>query len=128
RLILVPAPSPEVESQGFVGNELVIGGEPRPKGRGIIRLPNNPAAPIGRLTMIIDLEQAADIPATVRINGQPVLDDVASRSGDRSDWTRTVDVPDLGKETWLSIAIASHAPGVPGEARPLRLRFLSVQR
>jgi hypothetical protein len=128
RLVLVPNLPPELESQGFTGEILGVSGEVRTKGRAIIRVLDNPEAPIKRLAMTIDLEQASDIRVAVRINGRSVLDEVAARSGDGSDWSRTVELPDFGKAAWLSVAIVSDTRAVPSDAWPLRIRRLSLER
>jgi hypothetical protein len=130
RLILVPNLPRELESEGFAADEAAIVGQVRTNGHAVIRVPNNPKAPVKRLTLAVDPEQPAGIHVTVLINGRPVLDDVASRGGDRTDWSRTVELPDFGEEAWLNIAIDSDTPGVSGDARPLRarLRLLSLER
>jgi hypothetical protein len=130
RLILVPNLPPELESEGLVADESPIG-QARTSGHAVIRVPNNPKAPVKHLTLAVDPERLpADIHVAVRINGRPVLGDVASRSGDRTNWTRTVELPDFGNEAWLDIEIDSDTPGVPGDARTrgVHLRLLSLKR
>jgi hypothetical protein len=129
RLILLPNLPPELESEGLVADESPIG-QARTNGHAVIRVPNNPKAPVKRLTLALDPEQAADIHIAARINGRPVLDEVASRGGHRSNWSRTLELPDFGNEAWLDIEIDSDTAGAPGAARPLgvRLRFLSLER
>jgi hypothetical protein len=130
RLILVPNLPRELESEGLAADETPIVGPARTDGHAVILVPNNPKAPVKRLTLAVDLERPADIHVAVRINGRPVLDEVASRSGDRTDWSRTVELPDFDNEAWLNIEIDSDTSGVPGDAQPLgiRLRLLSLER
>jgi len=128
RLLLVPNLLPALETQGFTAEALAIGGEARTKGRAAIRVPNNSKAPIRRLTMTIDREQAADIHVVVRINGRPILDEVASRGSSGSDWSKTVQLPDFDAAKWLSVVIASDTRGVPSDAWPLRVRLLALER
>ena len=70
---------------------------------------------------------AADIRVAVLINGRQVVNDVASPGG---DWTRNVELPDLGEEASLNIEIDSDADVARGNAQALgvRLRLLSLER
>jgi hypothetical protein len=130
RLILVPNLPPELESEGLAADSSAAVGQARTNGHAVIRVPNNPKAPVKRLTLAIDPEHAAHIHVAVRIDGRPVLDEVASRSGDRTDWSRAVELPDFRNEAWLNIEIDSDTSGVPGDAQPrgIRLRLLSLER
>jgi hypothetical protein len=131
RLILVPNLSPQLESEGLVADESASDGLAWTNGHAVIRVPNNPNAPARQLTLALDPERLpSDIHVAVRINGRPVLDDVVSRGRHRSNWSRTVELPDFGNEAWLDIEIDSDTSVLPGDPRIIgtRLRLLSLER
>ena len=64
-----------------------------------------PSVPIKRLSLSLDSESLpTDIRVGVLINGRRVLDDVAAPG---EDWSRNIELPDLGNEGLLSIEIDS---------------------
>jgi hypothetical protein len=131
RLNLIPNLPPELEREGLAADEAPIDGQAWTNGHAVIRVPNNPNAPVKRLTLAIDPERLpADVHVAVLINGRRVLDDVASRSGDRTNWSRTVELPDFGNDASLNIEVDSDTHVLPGDTRTLgvRLRVLALER
>jgi len=124
RLDLVPNVPMELDTEGLATNEPRI--EAWSNGRAVIRVPNNPKAPSKRLILSVYLERLlADIRVAVVINGRPVLDEIASRSGDPTSWSRTVELPDFGQEAWLNMEVRS-TYARPDDTRPLRVRLLAL--
>jgi len=114
----------ELDTEGLATNEPRI--EAWSNGRAVIRVPNNPKAPSKRLILSVYLERLlADIRVAVVINGRPVLDEIASRSGDPTSWSRTVELPDFGQEAWLNMEVRS-TYARPDDTRPLRVRLLAL--
>ena len=131
RLMLIPYFPQGLESEGLVADETPIVGEAWTNGHAVIRVPNNPNAPVRQLTLAIDPERLpTNIRVAVLINGRPVLDDVVSLGRRRSNWSRTVELPDFGTEGWLDIEINSDTYVLFGDPRTLgaRLRLLSLER
>ena len=97
RLDLLPNLPRELETEGLTTNDLRT--EAWSNGRAVIRVPNDPGTPSKRLTLSVYLERLpADIRAAVLVNGRLLLDEIASRSGDRTSWSRTVELLDFGEE------------------------------
>ena len=127
RLVLIPSLPPGLESEGLTSDG-APSGEVWTKGHVVVRLPNNPSAPVKRLTLALDAEPLpAGTRVAVLINGRQVLNDVVSPGG---DWIRNVELPDLGQEASLNIEIDSDAHVARGNAQALgvRLRLLSLER
>jgi hypothetical protein len=120
-----------LETDGLAADESRIVGVAWTNGHAIVRVPNNPAKPVRRLTVTVSPERLPpEIQLRVLINGRLVLDELVSRSSDWQDWTRTVNLPDFGNETVLNIEVVSDTFVYPGDTRVLgaRLRFLSLER
>ena len=131
RLDLVPNVPLELETEGLAAEESRIVGRAWTNGHAVIGIPNNPKAPIKRLTLTVGPERLPpDIHVAVLINGRRVLDEVVPRSPDGTDWTRTVELPDFGEEAWLSIEVDSDTYAYPNDPRTLgaRLHLLSLER
>src|SRR5262249_51269860 len=130
--ILVPKLPPELEIEGLTTDETRIDGEVWSNEHAVIRVPNNPAAPVKRLTLSIDLD-SLPVAIRVRINGRAALDEIASRGSlGTVDWSRTVELPDVGQDAWLNIEIDidPHLDSDDDAARKrgVRLRLLSLER
>jgi hypothetical protein len=129
RLMLVPDFPPELESEGFAVSEPPIDGQVGINRHAVIRIPNNPTAPARRLTLSVD---PGSLPADIRvlINGKAALAEVMPRRDDRTDSSRTVELPDIGTDAWLNIELDSETSLVAGDTRMrgARLRFLALER
>jgi hypothetical protein len=131
RLDVLPNLPSEVESEGIAVDEARIVGSAWTNGHAVILVPNNPTKPVKRLSLTVSPERLhADIHVSVVVNGSRVLDDIARRTSDWAEWTRTVELPDFGSETSLRIEIESDTFILPGDARILgvRLNRLSLER
>jgi hypothetical protein len=131
RLDVVPNVPLGLETEGLAADESRIVGVAWTNGHAIVRIPNNPAKPVRRLTVTVTPERLPpEIQLRVLINGRLVLDELVSRSSDWQDWTRTVNLPDFDNETVLNIKVVSDTFVYPGDTRVLgaRLRFLSLER
>jgi hypothetical protein len=71
------------------------------------------------------MQLPADVRVAVLVNGQPVLDEIASRGGDRTSWSRTVELLDFGEEAWLNMEVHS-TYAAPDDTRPLGVRLLAL--
>jgi hypothetical protein len=131
RLDLVPNVPLELETEGLAAEESRIVGLAWTNGHAVIHVPNNPRAPIRRLTLAVSPERLPpDIHVTVLINGRGILDEVVARGPIWTDWTRTVELPDFSKEAWLKLEVNSDTYVYPNDTRTLgaRLHFLSLER
>ena len=131
RLDLVPNVPPELEIEGLAAEESRIVGRAWTNGHAVIRVPNNPKAPIRRLTLAVGPERLPpDIHVAVLINGRRLLDEVVPRSPDGMVWTRTVELLDFSEEAWLIIEVDSDTYVYPNDTRTLgaRLHLLSLER
>jgi hypothetical protein len=128
RLVLVPNLPSGLDSEGFMADGAPTAGKVWTNGHAVVRLPNMPSVPIKRLTLSLDSESLpTDIRVGVLINGRRVLDDVAAPG---EDWSRNIELPDLGNEGLLSIEIDSDTYVVRNTGRLFgaRLRVLSLER
>src|SRR5262249_27368783 len=91
RLDVVPNVPLGLETEGLAADESRMVGVAWTNGHAIVRVPNNPAKPVRRLTVTVSPERLPpEIQLRVLINGRLVLDELVSRSSDWQDWTRTV--------------------------------------
>jgi hypothetical protein len=129
RLILVPNLPPELDSEGIAADETLVGGQAWINGHAVIRIPNNPKAPIKRLNLALDAET---LPVGIRIviNGRPVLDEIASRTDNQVDFSTTVELPNFNMDAWLNIEIdCDRCVSLDNKpTRGARLRLLSLER
>jgi hypothetical protein len=131
RLDLVPNVPLELDTEGLAAHESRIVGRAWTNGHAVVRVPNNPKAPIRRLTLAVGPERLLpDIHVAVLINGRRLLDEVVPRSPDGMVWTRTVELPDFGEEAWLIIEVDSDTYIYPNDTRTLgaQLHLLSLER
>ena len=131
RVDVIPNVPLGLETEGLAADESRMVGVAWTNGHAIVRVPNNPAKPVRRLTVTVSPERLPpEIQLRVLINGRLVLDELVSRSSDWQDWTRTVNLPDFDNETVLNIEVVSDTFAYPGDTRVLgaRLRLLSLER
>jgi len=131
RVDVIPNVPLGLETEGLAADESRMVGVAWTNGHAIVRVPNNPAKPVRRLTVTVSPERLPpEIQLRVLINGRLVLDELVSRSSDWQDWTRTVNLPDFDNETVLNIEVVSDTFVYPGDTRVLgaRLRLLSLER
>src|SRR5262245_11896055 len=99
-------------------------------GHAVLRVPIGPKTPVKRLALAVGPERPlVDMHIAMFANGQRILEDVVPPITDSGNWTKTVAVPDLRGESWLTIVIDSDQFLLPdGHSVGARLYKLSLQR